>query len=174
VTPHLTASSAVVLGLLATGGPQTTYEMMGYIKISIGYFWPFPMSQMYAESKRLEAAGLIVGDQEAAGRRRRKYSITGSGATALSTWLRTPVDRATEIRDIGLLKLFFVDADPSVSSKELAAEQIADHESRLAEYRAIATTFDGSRPMAERTIELGIAFEQVAIDFWQGVHRDGS
>lgn len=171
-TIPLSASSAVVLGLLATGGPQTTYDMMGYIKVSIGYFWPFPMSQMYAESRRLEAAGYIVGEQEPAGRRRRRLSITDAGRAALTEWLRTPVDRQTEIRDIGLLKLFFVDAEPTLSPSQLAAEQVRAHTERLTEYRAIAATFAGDRPLAERTVELGIAFETVAIEFWQNVEHD--
>jgi len=57
--------------------------------------------------------------------------------------------------------------------EELATEQRHAHAARLAEYRALATLFDGSRPLAERTIELGIAFEQVAVEFWKGVERGG-
>lgn len=169
---ELSASSAVVLGLLATAGPQTTYDMMSSIKVSIGYFWPFPTSQMYAESRRLEAAGLVAGDQEPTGRRRRRLTITDTGRAALSEWLRTPVDRQTEIRDVGLLKLFFVDADPTISPSQLAAEQELAHAERLAEYRAIAKTFADERPLAVRTVELGIAFELAAIEFWRNVQRD--
>lgn len=168
---RLSASSAVILGLLGRESPQTTYEMMSYVELSIGYFWPFPPSQMYAETKRLEAAGLIEGSQEDFGRRRRQYSITDEGRVALEEWLREPAGRHTEIRDFGLLKLFIADAAPSVSVDGLIDEQVHLHGARLAEYEALAERIGSSGQWAEKTLELGLAFERVAIDFWESARR---
>jgi hypothetical protein len=41
------------------------------------------------------------------GRRRRRFTIARKGRTALTAWLREPAETPTEIRDLGLLKLFF-------------------------------------------------------------------
>lgn len=170
---RLSASAAVVLGLLANGGAQTTYDMAQYIEVSIGYFWPFPNSQLYAETKRLEVEGLIAGEQEDFGRRRRLYSVTDEGREALDAWLVRPVDRLTEIRDVGLLKLFLSDQASAASVVDLATAQIELHQARLDEYRGIAaglvSDVSDELPRATRTLELGISFEQVAIEFWQGV-----
>lgn len=168
---RLSASSAVVLGLLAREAPQTTYDMLGFIEISIGFFWPFPTSQMYAETKRLEAAGLIVGTQEDFGRRRRQFDITEAGREALADWVAEPVDRHTEIRDVGLLKFFLADSVPEVSIDDLVEAQVALHRTRLDRYREIESTFGDERGSVQRSLELGLAFERAAIDFWESVDK---
>ena len=53
---HLTPTSYVVLGLVSRMQPVTSYEMKRRVGISIGHFWPFPHSQLYAEPTRLVQA----------------------------------------------------------------------------------------------------------------------
>ena len=81
--------------------------MKQLVASSIGYFWPFPHSQLYAEPHRLAEAGLLTEEAETGGRRRTTYRVTGRGRAALSAWLAQPTAEPTVIRDLGLLKLFF-------------------------------------------------------------------
>ena len=60
--------SFIVLGMLATAGPMTSYELEHNARISVGFFWPFPHSQLYAEPRKLEEAGLVDVESEEGGR----------------------------------------------------------------------------------------------------------
>src|SRR5580765_5573226 len=110
---HLTPTSYVVLGLVARMQPVTSYEMKRRVGISIGHFWPFPHSQLYAEPSRLVQAGLLGEDVEMGGRRRRRYRLTDRGRDELERWLSASTVEHTEVRDIGMLKLFFSSEVPT-------------------------------------------------------------
>ena len=123
----LTPTSHLVLGLLALLGPQTPYELKRVVSMSIGHFWAFPHSQLYAEPERLADAGLLEVDQEAGGRRRKRYAITDEGRNALRAWLADPAPERGEVRQPGLLKLFFgalADPDDMVSFAEPVREVV--------------------------------------------------
>jgi DNA-binding PadR family transcriptional regulator len=105
--PSLTPTSYVVLGLVGAFGPCTSYDMKRSVAVSIGYFWSFPHSQLYAEPARLVELGLLSEERESTGRKRRLYALTSAGRRALRTWLAEPTDEPTEIRDLAILKLFF-------------------------------------------------------------------
>ena len=51
--------------------------------------------------------GLLDEEREAEGRRRRVYTLTAAGREVLDDWLREPTSEQPQIRDAGLLKLFF-------------------------------------------------------------------
>src|ERR1700720_1617997 len=106
-TPRLSHTSYLVLGLVAGMGPVTPYELKQVVSASIGCFWSFPHSQLYSEPERLAGLGLLAVAREGAGRRRKKYSITGAGREALLAWPRPPDVEQAEIREPGLLQLFF-------------------------------------------------------------------
>ena len=135
---------------------------------SIGYFWSFPHSQLYAEPARLAEAGLLAEEREATGRRRRSYTLTAAGRQALAAWLAEPVDEPTEIRDPALLKLFFGgQADPGDMTK-LAKAAAASHRRRLAEYEAIAAQpMEGRDHHQRSTLELGLRYERAVVAFWE-------
>src|SRR5205807_9741462 len=103
----LTPTSYLVLGLIALLGRATSYDLKSVVGRSIGYFWSFPHSQLYAEPDRLVGMGLLAEDRESTGRRRRIYSITDAGRTELESWLRDPDTEPPEFRIMGTLKLFF-------------------------------------------------------------------
>jgi len=69
--PSLTPTSYLVLGLVARQGQCTSYDMKVLVSNSIGYFWTFPHSQLYAEPARLAGFGLLHEVQETTGRKRR-------------------------------------------------------------------------------------------------------
>ena len=65
--------SYVVLGLVARDGPSTVCPLKTAVGRGIAHFWPFPHSQIYAETGRLAGLGLLAEEREHTGRRRRSY-----------------------------------------------------------------------------------------------------
>ncbi len=172
---QLSTAAYTILGLLARNGPSTTYDLKGLIEISIGYFWPFPHSQMYAEVKRLEAAEFIEVDAEVGGRGRRTLRITAAGEEALTTWWEEADDGVTEIRDAGLLKLFLADPADTAGIRALADEQEAAHAERLATYEKLQLDIDGLGdpvPPSFATLRMGLTFERAAVSFWSAIAEE--
>ena len=48
--------SYLVLAITALRGSSTPYELKRFVQLSIGHFWPFPHTQLYAEPARLAEA----------------------------------------------------------------------------------------------------------------------
>jgi PadR family transcriptional regulator AphA len=87
---QLTTTSYAVLSVLALR-EHATYDLTRQMRISLRYLWPRAESNVYAEPKRLVAAGLAAAREEwNGGRRRTIYSITDSGRAALAEWLAAP------------------------------------------------------------------------------------
>ena len=168
----LTPTSYVVLGLLALLGPSTPYDMERWVDGSLGHFWSVPRSQLYGEPARLAAAGLLDEAREQTGRRRRTLSLTDAGRTALQGWLGEPHGSVAEIRDLGLLKLFFgaAAADPAHVTASARA-QVEAHRAQLALYGELCTVVE--EPHVAATLRLGVAYEQAAVAFWTSVAELG-
>ena len=177
--PKLTPTSYLVLGLLAREGPSTPYELERHVRATLGHFWSFPHTLLYSEPPRLAGFGLVVEEREAEGRRRRVFAITSAGEEALRAWLDRPSDEPTELRDPGLLQLFFGDLAPATSRLRLAEQQLAIHRAKLAAYREdqrlegrVQTSGRGQRTVERwrgETLPMGIAYERGAVDFWEDV-----
>ena len=89
----LTTTSYAVLAVLAMH-EHSTYELATQTRMSLRYMWPRAESNVYAEPKRLVAAGLARSRKAATGRRARTlYSITDAGRAALREWLASPSGR---------------------------------------------------------------------------------
>src|SRR4051794_35985170 len=99
---RLSETSYVVLGLVEQCQPATPYDLKQYARISVFNFWSIPHTQIYAESARLAAAGLLEEEREQGGRRRRVYRLAAAGRAALEEWRRRPPDGVLELRDPGL------------------------------------------------------------------------
>jgi DNA-binding PadR family transcriptional regulator len=165
--PKLTTTSYVVLGLVAAGEPITSYEMKRGVAQSIGYFWHFPHSQLYAEPFRLAGLGLLDEEAEETGRKRRRYRITPAGREALGGWLSDAATEPTELRDLGLLKLFFGGLAGETDLAALADEQRRAHEHRHREYEELhAAVYTTATPWQLATLEVGMRYEQMASAFW--------
>jgi PadR family transcriptional regulator, regulatory protein AphA len=169
--PSLPASSYVVLGLVAQQGPLTPYDMKRCVADGVGYFWDFPHSQLYVEPPRLVELGLLEESRELDGRRRRLFSITEPGRAVLLDWVRETDAAATEIRDHGLLKLFFGRLATRDDVAELARGHVAAHGAKLAEYQRIDERMARSPELAHQraTLRMGLLFEQAAVAFWQEI-----
>jgi PadR family transcriptional regulator, regulatory protein AphA len=163
----LTPTGAVVLGLLSLLGPSTAYEMEQMVDSSLGHFWSFPRSQLYSEPTRLLAQGLVAEKREEAGRRRRTFRLTAAGRAALREWLAAPTTQGSEIRDLGLLRLFFGSAG---SPEDVIANAVAQgevHRQQLATYRELQQVDMDAHVLA--TLRLGVAYEKAAVAFWDSV-----
>ncbi len=111
----LSATARVILGLLKWES-RTGYDIKRVTDFSTRFFWRASYGQIYPELKSLERAGLVVARDEPYGRRRRRvYELAPAGERALSDWLHGEVDQY-DVRDEGLLRLFFGDL---VSGEEL-------------------------------------------------------
>jgi PadR family transcriptional regulator AphA len=105
----LSPTAYVALGMLRLG-LQTGYDIKQLVDKSTRFFWAASYGQIYPELKKLEDAGLISGQADPqGGRRRRAYALTPEGERVLDEWLRSPDTTAVEMRDPALLKLFFAD-----------------------------------------------------------------
>jgi DNA-binding PadR family transcriptional regulator len=172
---HLTPTSYLVLGLLATMGPATSYDLKRAVSRSIGEFWTFPHSQLYAEPARLAAAGLLEERREEGGRRRRLWTVSAAGREALESWLAEPSAAVTEIRDLGLLKLFFGSQTSPEQVRALAEANAEFHRRRTAEYEALDVRLAARAvdPYQRATLELGLRYERTAVAFWEEMATRG-
>lgn len=166
----LSPSSFIVLGLIAQHGPSTSYDLKRCADESVGYFWHFPRSQLYAEPQRLVGLGLLREEQEPGGRRRRFFDLTETGRAALRDWLHAPAGMP-ELRDLGLLKLFFIAGEPESALRSLAQEQLTVHRERLREYEQIQANVGHDAPAQEslRTLRMGFLYERANLAFWTEV-----
>jgi DNA-binding PadR family transcriptional regulator len=176
---RLTPTSYLVLGLLAREGLSTPYALERQVDATLGNFWSFPHTLLYSEPPRLEALGLVTETRESHGRRRRMLAITPAGLEALTEWLERPSAARTELRDPGLLQLFFMDLASEEARVRLARQQLAIHQAKLSEYEMdarIERRRDASTP-GQRTVEhwrgatlpMGLLYERAAVEFWKGV-----
>jgi DNA-binding PadR family transcriptional regulator len=114
----MTPTARVILGMLKLG-VRTGYDVKKAIDRSTRFFWTASYGQIYPELKRLRKAGLVRAKEEPRGRvKRTVYELTPNGERALHDWLTDSENVIFEIRDEGLLRLFFGDL---LSRKEVLA-----------------------------------------------------
>jgi len=108
---QLSPTAYVILGMIH-GAPKSGYEIKAAVDETTRFFWAASYGQIYPELKRLSEAGLVAGvDAPTGGRKRTVYEITDDGEEELKAWLRQPPE-TFEMREEGLLKLFFANALP--------------------------------------------------------------
>jgi DNA-binding PadR family transcriptional regulator len=178
-TERLTPTSYLVLGLLAREGPSTPYDLERHVRATLGNFWSFPHTLLYSEPPRLAAQGLVTETRETDGRRRRVFTIMPAGTSALGAWLDRPSGAPTELRDLGLLQLFFADLASAEARLRLAEQQLAIHRAKLLGYEEDEQRErrPGGLGRGQRTVEhwrgetlrMGLLYEGAAVDFWTGV-----
>ena len=168
LSTSLSPQDYVVLGMVGLGR-RSGYEIKQAVELSIRFFWTISPAQIYPSLARLERAGLLRGRDEPQGRRRRRlYELTTAGSTTLAEWLRGTEPIPIELRDIGMVKLFFADAlTPSEAAGLLTAVRQRS-EQRLATLRAIRPEAEAAERQGKvypsLTLELGIAFHQAMVD----------
>ena len=173
---RMTPTSYLVLGLLAREGPSTPYDLERHIDATLGKFWSFAHTLLYSEPNKLASRGMVTETREATGRRRRIFEITPLGLEALTAWLDEPSNEPTELRDLGLLQLFFTDLAPAEARLRLAQQQLAIHKGKLATYqqeereeRRSTEVRRGQRTVEHwrsETLRMALLYEAAAVEFW--------
>jgi DNA-binding PadR family transcriptional regulator len=134
---QLSATGKVILGMLAAR-PRSGYEIKQLVDQSARFFWAASYGQIYPELKKLEEAGLIAGDDSSqGGRQRTTFRLTAEGKRAAHQWISSP-PQVHEIRDEGLLKLFFAGSIDPKRMAEIARERAAVSRAKAGQLRAIA------------------------------------
>ena len=173
---ELTTQDYVVLGMVRIGC-RTGYEVKQMVEMSVRFYWTISHVQIYPALRRLEEHGLLEGKDDPRGRRaRRVYHITKAGEQALSDWLLAAADIPFELRDLGMVKLFFADALDETRAWVLLANVRERSEERLAVLRtfglAAGAVGDGNNRYPFLTLKLGIAFHQAMVDACNEFERD--
>jgi PadR family transcriptional regulator, regulatory protein AphA len=163
-TPRLSEASYIVLGMLERVQPATPYDLKQVAQLSTTHFWTIPHSQLYAECERLAKEGLLSEEREEAGRRRRIYRVTQAGLEALEKWRAGPGEARSEVRDLGILKLF-LGADPAM----LAKAYLPKYEANLLRYEELRNASGGIEvPRGPwLALDAGIGHMRENVRFWK-------
>jgi DNA-binding PadR family transcriptional regulator len=167
----LTATGRVILGMIALG-KRTGYDIKQLVDRSVRFFWAASYGQIYPELRRLEEQGLIVGRSEpSGGRARTVYELTDAGRRGLEDWLVGDIGVHWELRDEGMLKLFFsdfTDPDHRLSNLRAMREWHERKRDQLLEVRAHATDAGQGPAM---TLELGLGMSEWLIDWCRAAEQ---
>ncbi|QBI18808.1 PadR family transcriptional regulator [Egibacter rhizosphaerae] len=168
---ELSATGVAVLGLVALMGEATSYDMKQAAQASIGNFWSFPHSQLYAEPQKLAERGLLEEEQEEGGRRRRVFRLTETGRSTLRSWLADPETPPVELRDEGLLKLAFAAEAGDDELRVLARRQQEIHREWIEHYEGLAQHLapTGATRFNRAALEMGRRYRRVSLAFWRDV-----
>ncbi len=122
--------------------PRSGYEIKQLVDTSARFFWAASYGQIYPELKKLEKAGLVTGaDSSQGARQRTTFKLTAEGRRAAREWIEEPPE-VLEMRDEGLLKLFFAGSIDPKRAAEVARERAAISRQKAAELRAIWDAVD--------------------------------
>ena len=171
----LTHTAAAVLGMIDLGA-RSGYEIRRAAEQSVRFFWALGPPQVYAELKRLEAAGLIRGDDQPRGdRARRVFEVTDDGRRALRAWLTRDERAPLELRDADLLRLFFADAVGEDAAREHVERIRRRSEAALRRFHreilpAAARTREGGAEFPEHVARFGEELHEFIVDWCERLH----
>jgi DNA-binding PadR family transcriptional regulator len=166
----LTPTGRVILGMIALGR-QTGYDIKQLVDKSTRHFWAASYGQIYPELRRLQDQGLIEGREEPSGARARTvYVLTDAGRAALRGWLASDDELTYELRDEGMLKLFFSDVAPELRLEQVRAMR-ALYERQLAQLRAVAPHAAKMPAGPGLTLELGLELTAASVAWCEAVER---
>jgi DNA-binding PadR family transcriptional regulator len=162
---ELSKPAYVVLGMIATGR-RSGYAMSRTAKEATRHFWAMSDGQIYPQLKKLSDEGYIEGERESQGGRERVvYSLTKKGRAALDEWLNSGAKAHYELRDEGLLRLFF--------AEELSVDQLrAQIDAMRRRHRRAIEHLEDLRPRANDlacahlTLRYGLDMHAFAVDWY--------
>jgi PadR family transcriptional regulator, regulatory protein AphA len=163
----LTPTGRLILGMVRMG-KRTGYEIKQLVDVSARFFWTTSYGQIYPELKRLEASGMISGEAvPTGGRSRTVYSMTPAGEAALDEWLAARDELVWELRDEGLLKLFFSEGrDPEEVRDHIRAVRLRS-EAVAEQLRSLRTDVNPQPdPGPRMVLEFGVAFNEWLAAYW--------
>ena len=169
--PALTPTDRVILGMIALG-KQTGYDIKQLVDKSTRHFWSASYGQIYPELRRLEEHGLIRGEAEPrGGRARTVYILTPSGEAALKEWLAPQGDPQFEVRDEGMLRLFFSDVGTPEQRIDNLRAMRESHERTVTQLVALHADATDMPTGPHLTLELGLGLHRWIIDWCHQAER---
>lgn len=166
----LTPTGRVILGMIGLG-KQTGYDIKALVDKSTRFFWSASYGQIYPELRRLEEQGLLRGRSEpSGGRARTVYELTEAGEAALYGWLASDQEPLYELRDEGMLKLFFSDSLPERRIANIRAMREREERS-LAQLRANVPHASQGPQGPYLTLQLGIGLTEWTVEWCKATER---
>jgi DNA-binding PadR family transcriptional regulator len=168
----LSSTAYVILGMVSVH-PRSGYEIKAAVDESTRRFWAASYGQIYPELKRLSEQGLVTGMDAPRGERKRTvYTITDAGMERLKEWLRRPPEMS-EMRDEGLLKLFFSGVlEPDEAAETL--RRMRDRRAALAEELAAleAVVIEKSDEFALMVVRGGVEYNRWYADWCERMEAE--
>jgi PadR family transcriptional regulator AphA len=165
----LSPTAYVILGMVSRE-PRSGYEIKALVDNTTRFFWAASYGQIYPELRRLSEAGLVEGVDAPRGERKRTvYAITVDGEKELKAWLRQPPE-TFEMREEGLLKLFFAGVlEPSEAAGTLREMRAYRHglaeQLRALEPMARQKEEENDDPFPLMVLQGGIEFNEWFADW---------
>jgi PadR family transcriptional regulator AphA len=166
----LSPTGRVLLGMIALG-KRSGYDIKAFVDKTARHFWAASYGQIYPELKRLEDQGLVRGRPEpSGGRARTVYELSEAGTAALRGWLGADDEPSYELRDEGMLKLFFSDSVPE-RRIDIVRAMRAREERSLAHLRSIEPHASKGPLGSYLTLQLGIGLTEWTIGWCEETER---
>jgi len=145
-----------LLGLLMTE-PKHGYELHQEFSRGLGGVWQIGLSQLYAQLKQLEEAGLVACTTEPQVNRpaRKVYRLTAEGRETFLTWVHQPTPYLRHIRVEFLARLFFF--------RRLALPGLAEF---VARQKAVCQ--DQAARFAQMAVQEQDGYRKLVLEFRQG------
>jgi PadR family transcriptional regulator AphA len=146
----------ILLGLLMSQ-PQHGYELYQEFSRDLGRVWQIGLSQLYAQLKQLEEAGLVAAQAEPQPNRpaRKVYHLTPEGRATFLDWVQQPSPYLRHIRIEFLARLYFYQRLSLPGLEHLVAEQKAVCQVQIETFSHLAA-------------ETGDSFRRLVLEFRQG------
>ncbi len=168
----LNPTAYVILGMLRHE-PRSGYEIKQVVDNSTRFFWAASYGQIYPELRKLAKAGLVEGESKPTGERKRTvYRLTRAGREELRRWLDEPPE-VFEMRDEGLLKLFFADAAKEGKAIEIIEARRRFHEQKLQKLREIEPFAAAAPdPFPHQVLRYGLEFSEWVVDWCERAREE--
>lgn len=161
-----------LLGMLAQQD-MTGYELTKLFEGALSEFWSIKQSQIYPELKRLTQEGHVTYRVEIAGQMMEKklYSITEAGREDFLRWLAQSQPLPPTPKEDFRLQLFYSYQLPPEARNALLADQLRQHEQRLAHLRDNEQAFGGvpqpdTAEMTDYFVLIGAIMREETVCAW--------
>ena len=155
-------------------GAVSGYDLQKQFSQSVGHVWHAPDSQIYPELRKMEAEGLIEGEEQTRGERgtRRVYHVTDAGDAAYLQWMQSPLDYQ-RVRDPAHLRAAYLESTTSDAARAFLTRHISQWQGELEQWQGELARIDAqSNPMLmrrlavtpERDRESTIAYKRFAYE----------
>lgn len=117
--------------------PMTGYTLAKHFDQSAAFVWHAPHSQIYPELRRMEAGGLIAGQDEPRGTRgtKRSYALTEAGRAELRRWVEELTPPPPE-RDNAHLKATYFEFGSFANARRQFQAHLSHHEQQQHQWEA--------------------------------------